>query len=170
MKINSTKKGFTLIELLIVIAIIGILAVNLLPNILNAPVRARDGARRGALTNLVSALETFNTDKGYYPKIAGCVEDSDSALIGYFSGGRAPEDPGNQGIPNKCDGNNNSGYYYCPVSGANQNYVLAARSELKDNATTTEAWVKDVLVCGLQVGNLAPAAPAAAPYAYTVIQ
>lgn len=39
------KKGFTLIELLIVIAIVGILAVTMLPTILDAPSKSRDAQR-----------------------------------------------------------------------------------------------------------------------------
>ena len=49
---NRSQKGFTLIELLIVIAIIGILAAVLIPNLLNARQRAFDTAAQTCLKEL----------------------------------------------------------------------------------------------------------------------
>src|SRR5690606_40412451 len=49
---NRKTQGFTLIELLIVIAIIGILAAVLIPNLLNARARAFDTAAQTCLKEI----------------------------------------------------------------------------------------------------------------------
>ena len=54
---NRSQKGFTLIELLIVIAIIGILAAVLIPNLLNARARAFDTAAQTCLKEIATAEE-----------------------------------------------------------------------------------------------------------------
>ena len=54
---NRSQKGFTLIELLIVIAIIGILAAVLIPNLLNARARAFDSGAQTCLKELGTQME-----------------------------------------------------------------------------------------------------------------
>ncbi|SEJ44691.1 type II secretion system protein G [Deinococcus reticulitermitis] len=58
---NGTQ-GFTLIELLIVIAIIGILAAVLIPNLLGAQKRAYDTAAMSCANGLAKAIATYRVD------------------------------------------------------------------------------------------------------------
>ncbi|MFI5120226.1 MAG: type II secretion system protein [Thermoanaerobaculia bacterium] len=60
-------KGFTLIELLVVMAIIGILVAIAVPQLKNAPIKAKEATLREDLFTFRSCLDQFYADKGHYP-------------------------------------------------------------------------------------------------------
>ena len=70
--------GFTLVEILIVMAIIGMLAVMVAPNLF----RQREGALRDAALSQISALETaldaYRLDVGEYPDSLDGLMENDS--------------------------------------------------------------------------------------------
>jgi general secretion pathway protein G len=60
-------KGFTLVELLVVMAIIGILVAIAVPQLQQAPIRAKEAALREDLFTFRTCLDQFYADKGHYP-------------------------------------------------------------------------------------------------------
>ena len=56
---KMSKKGFTLIELMIVVAIIGILAAIAIPKFANLINKSKEGATKGALSTVRSAIQVY---------------------------------------------------------------------------------------------------------------
>lgn len=65
---TKKQKGFTLVELMIVVAIIGILAAVAIPKFAQMLEKSREGATKGNLGALRSAVSNYYADQqGWYP-------------------------------------------------------------------------------------------------------
>lgn len=99
MKMLNSKKGFTLIELMIVVAIIGILAAIAIPQFANLVAKSQEGATKGNLGTVRSALSIYYGDtEGFYPT---------DALVSLTTGGKYLQNIPNANLPKT---NNNSGH------------------------------------------------------------
>ena len=75
---NSNTQGFTLIEILVVMAIIGMLAVMVAPNIFNQQAGAQRDAALSQIASLEAALDTYRLDVGEYPDSLEGLRENDS--------------------------------------------------------------------------------------------
>ncbi len=92
----AKARGFTIIELLIVMAILGMLAVMVAPNLFNQADSARRDAVLSQISSLGSALDAYRLDIGQYPdSLEGLVRDTSnrSTWNGPYIRGDLPVDP-----------------------------------------------------------------------------
>lgn len=152
MKIRS---GFTLVELLVVIVIIGILATQLIPTVLDAPARARDVARTNTVKNIITNMTAYSADYGRIPNVSFCidggdedyfagddVEDISDKLLAVFSG-KVPTAPTRDIAVGDC-----YGYYYKPIKAtssgrANTAYIVITATERFATANVSCSYALD---------------------------
>ncbi|MBC7766658.1 prepilin-type N-terminal cleavage/methylation domain-containing protein [Arenimonas sp.] len=81
-KNTKNNKGFTLIELMVVISIIGLLSSIVLATLKDARDKATGTKFKSEIKQLVTALELYRTDTGYYPyeNLTGGSADYDQML------------------------------------------------------------------------------------------
>ena len=74
-------KGFTMVELMIVIAIIGVLAVSLIPTLTGVQAKWRDTARIASITNAGTSITVYATDASSYPWSSnGCLSSATGTI------------------------------------------------------------------------------------------
>lgn len=97
--------GFTLLEMIIVVAIVGILAGIIMPNLIDRPRRAKEAVLRQNLFTMRDVLDQYYGDKGHYPEELVDVVDA-----GYLRS--VPVDP---------------------ITGSNETWVVAYEEEDPEN-------------------------------------
>lgn len=69
MRQNAKKsaKGFTLLEILVVVAIIGVLAAMIVPNVIGQRDQANVDLAKASMASIASALDMYRLDNNKYP-------------------------------------------------------------------------------------------------------
>ena len=71
---DTRRSGFTLIEIMVVIAVIGMLAALVAPNVLGQLGKAKEGAASSQIEMLGAALDAYRLDNDTYPTAAQGLE------------------------------------------------------------------------------------------------
>lgn len=96
---KTSQTGFTLLEIMVVVAILGLLAAMIVPNVIGRGEQAKVKMAQVNMSSLASALESYRLDNNDYPTteegLEALVEQPESARS-YPPGGyikKLPEDP-----------------------------------------------------------------------------
>jgi len=105
-RVKKGKKSFTLLEILIVVAIIGLLASLIMPNLIGRYERAKEEIAKAQLEMLSSAIEAFRLDMGRYPNtLDELINCNDPNWRGpYLAKRQIPKDPWGRDYIYKCPG------------------------------------------------------------------
>ena len=68
-KFMKNKKGFTLIELVVVVAILGVLALLIVPNVTNRISEAKEAVLEANIKVINNAIKMYYAEQGDYPEI-----------------------------------------------------------------------------------------------------
>lgn len=83
--VRHAQAGFTLIEIMVVVAIIGILALIIVPNVVGKDDQARVTSTKASLSAVANALELYKLDNYRYPRsevgLAALVTRSPDARV-----------------------------------------------------------------------------------------
>lgn len=87
--LKAKRQGFTLIELLVVIVVIAVLAMIVIPKFTDSGRRSKEASMRSDLSQMRSAVATFQTDTGAYPATLADLAATTAPTGGLSSSGGA---------------------------------------------------------------------------------
>lgn len=105
-KKSKGERGFTLIEILIVVAIIGLIASIVTPNLLSRFEGSKSEIAKAQVETLSAAVQSFYIDMGHCPAtLADLIKLNDPKWRGpYLSKSEIPTDPWKREYQYKCPG------------------------------------------------------------------
>jgi general secretion pathway protein G len=124
--------GFTLLEILIVVAIIGLIASLIVPNIIGRYEKSKEEIAKAQLEMLSSAIEAFRLDVGRYPNtLDELINSTEPNWRGpYLAKKQIPKDPWGKDYQ----------YKYPGEHGSYDLYSLGPEGQLGEKSITN--WAK----------------------------
>jgi type IV pilus assembly protein PilA len=118
-KSRKDQKGFTLIELLIVIAVLGILAAVIIPNVIGFVTSGKLAAANSEVASIQTAIQAYQAEHAVYPTGTAAVFATD--LSPYLSSAT-------------------KGTYTCDVNGVLTGTAYAGTTFSWDNTVGSGQW------------------------------